>query len=261
MRPDIVGTVTDLSVFPDGSVDGVWSSHNIEHLHDHEVPLALAEFRRVLKPTGVALVTTPDIEEVAKLVVDGKLDQVAYVSPAGPITALDMIFGHRASIQGGNGFMAVSATYAALRLAQGAGRLVRRSSDRGVVAFLDPRMITARYAGFLQKSVPPFWPTTDRALVLGALERLDATADEVVAVAEPGRRAIGGAPDLQREHPAPAATEMPPDGHTWTDDADEELRDGVDLGLDLDELSESLELPAAVIEARLVELGLTLATS
>lgn len=162
---------------------------------------------------------------------------------------------------GGNGFMAVSATHAALRLAQGAGRLVRRSSDRGVVAFLDPRMITARYAGFLQKSVPPFWPTTDRALVLGALERLDATADEVVAVAEPGRRAIGGAPDLQREHPAPAATEMPPDGHTWTDDADEELRDGVDLGLDLDELSESLELPAAVIEARLVELGLTLATS
>ena len=89
----------------------------------------------------------------------------------------------------------------------------------------------------------------------------DAGADEVVAVVEPGRRGIGGAPDLEREHPAPAATEMPPDGHTWTDDADEELRDGVDLGLDLDELSESLELPAAVIEARLVELGLTLATS
>ena len=162
---------------------------------------------------------------------------------------------------GGNGFMAVSATHAALRLAQGAGRLVRRSSDRGVVAFLDPRMITARYAGFLQRSVPPFWPTTDRALVLSALERLDAGADEVVAVVEPGRRGIGGAPDLEREHPAPAATEMPPDGHTWTDDADEELRDGVDLGLDLDELSESLELPAAVIEARLAELGLTLATS
>ena len=162
---------------------------------------------------------------------------------------------------GGNGFMAVSATHAALRLAQGAGRLVRRSSDRGVVAFLDPRMITARYAGFLQRSVPPFWPTTDRALVLSALERLDAGADEVVAVVEPGRRGIGGAPDLEREHPAPAAPEMPPDGHTWTDDADEELRDGVDLGLDLDELSESLELPAAVIEARLVELGLTLATS
>ena len=90
---------------------------------------------------------------------------------------------------------------------------------------------------------------------------LDDGADEVVAVVEPGRRGIGGAPDLEREHPAPAAPEMPPDGHTWTDDADEELRDGVDLGLDLDELSESLELPAAVIEARLVELGLTLATS
>ena len=57
---------------------------------------------------------------------------------------------------GGNGFMAVSATHAALRLAQGAGRLVRRSDDRGVVAFLDSRMMTARYAGFLQRSLPPF---------------------------------------------------------------------------------------------------------
>src|SRR5690606_40884983 len=65
---------------------------------------------------------------------------------------------------GGNGFMAVSATHAALKLAQGAGRLVRRGDDRGVVAFLDSRMVSARYAGFLQRSLPPFWPTTDRGL-------------------------------------------------------------------------------------------------
>ena len=129
VRPDIVGTVTDLSVFPDGSVDGVWSSHNIEHLHDHEVPLALAEFRRVLKPTGVALVTTPDIEEVAKLVVDGKLNQVAYVSPAGPITALDMIFGHRASIQGGNGFMAHKTAFTSERI----GRLMLEAGFAKVI--------------------------------------------------------------------------------------------------------------------------------
>ncbi len=73
---------------------------------------------------------------------------------------------------GGNGFMSVSATHAAIRLAQGAGRLIRSSSDRGVVAVLDSRLATARYGGFLRAALPPFWPTTDRALVIGALQRL-----------------------------------------------------------------------------------------
>ncbi|ROS28187.1 ATP-dependent DNA helicase [Cellulomonas sp. PhB150] len=73
---------------------------------------------------------------------------------------------------GGNGFMAVSATHAALLLAQGAGRLIRGTQDRGVVAVLDPRLRTARYGDFLARSMPDFWPTTDRAAVVSALERL-----------------------------------------------------------------------------------------
>jgi ATP-dependent DNA helicase DinG len=73
---------------------------------------------------------------------------------------------------GGNGFMSVSATHAAVRLAQGAGRLIRSSGDRGVVAVLDSRLATARYGGFLRAALPPFWPTTDRALVISALRRL-----------------------------------------------------------------------------------------
>ena len=73
---------------------------------------------------------------------------------------------------GGNGFMAVSAAHAALRLAQGAGRLIRRSSDRGVVAVLDSRLATARYGGFLRTSLPPFWFTTDHEVAVGALRRL-----------------------------------------------------------------------------------------
>ncbi len=73
---------------------------------------------------------------------------------------------------GGNGFMSVSATHAAIRLAQGAGRLIRSSGDRGVVAVLDSRLATARYGGFLRAALPPFWPTTDRALVISALQRL-----------------------------------------------------------------------------------------
>jgi ATP-dependent DNA helicase DinG len=77
---------------------------------------------------------------------------------------------------GGNGFMAVSATHAALLLAQGTGRLIRRTTDRGVVAVLDPRLVTARYGAFLRASLPPMWSTTDRDVVLAALQRLDAAA-------------------------------------------------------------------------------------
>jgi ATP-dependent DNA helicase DinG len=77
---------------------------------------------------------------------------------------------------GGSGFMAVSASHAALRLAQGAGRLVRTMADRGVVAVLDSRLATARYAGFLRRSLPPFWYTTDPAVVRAALARIDAVA-------------------------------------------------------------------------------------
>ena len=80
--------------------------------------------------------------------------------------------------RGGNGFMAVAASHAALLLAQGAGRLLRRVDDRGVVAILDSRMATARYGGYLRASLPPFWATTDPAVVREALQRLDAPSDD-----------------------------------------------------------------------------------
>ncbi|WP_130873914.1 ATP-dependent DNA helicase [[Pseudopropionibacterium] massiliense] len=73
---------------------------------------------------------------------------------------------------GGNGFMAVAATHAALLLAQGAGRLIRREDDRGVVAILDPRVVRARYGGFLTSSLPGFWRTKDLDIAANALLRL-----------------------------------------------------------------------------------------
>lgn len=73
---------------------------------------------------------------------------------------------------GGNGFMAVAATHAGLLLAQGAGRLIRTLTDRGVVAVLDPRLVTARYGSFLKASMPEFWMTTDRETAIAALRRL-----------------------------------------------------------------------------------------
>jgi ATP-dependent DNA helicase DinG len=77
---------------------------------------------------------------------------------------------------GGNGFMAVAAAQAALLLAQGTGRLLRSRTDRGVVAVLDSRLATARYAGFLRASLPPFWFTTDPAVVRSSLRALDEAA-------------------------------------------------------------------------------------
>jgi ATP-dependent DNA helicase DinG len=146
-----------------------------------------------------------------------------------------------------------------------------------VVAFLDSRMMSARYAGFLQRSLPPFWPTSDRNLVLNALKRLDATAPPPLEVADPALRGLTGAvqgtsmgdaevkgevdatdtrPVATAPPVAPSARTAVTQGHAWTDEEDEELRDGVELGLDVEELSESLELPADVIAARLEGLGL-----
>ncbi len=117
------------------------------------------------------------------------IDRIPFPRPDDPLASARS---QAIARMGGNGFMAVSATHAALRLAQGAGRLIRRADDRGVVAFLDNRMMTARYAGFLQRSLPPFWPTADRAMVLAALKRLDETAEPPQPVAEPALRGLTG---------------------------------------------------------------------
>ncbi|WP_265444484.1 ATP-dependent DNA helicase [Flexivirga meconopsidis] len=223
------------------------------------------------------------------------IDRIPFPRPDDPLASARS---QEIARRGGNGFMAVSATHAALRLAQGAGRLIRRSSDRGVVAFLDTRMITARYAGFLQKSLPPFWPTTDRALVLKALKRLDETAgavggqpdsapqqpaaepgvetDAVVAADDPGEMAP--TPDPEHDDLAPVVDEVPvppadrsvppddrdavpaappaPPAEGWSEEDDEELRDGAELGLDPGELADHLDRPLPDVQSRMAQLGL-----
>lgn len=106
VQPDIVGTMTDMGGVPSESVDAVFSSHNIEHLYAHEVPLALAEFFRVLRPEGFLVITCPDLQGLAALIAEDRLLEPAYMSQAGPITPIDIIFGHRAQIAAGNHFMA-----------------------------------------------------------------------------------------------------------------------------------------------------------
>ena len=105
-EPDILGSMTDLSKIPAGSFDAVYSSHSIEHLYPHEVPVALAGFRRVLAQGGFALIACPDLQSVCALVAQGNLTETAYVSPAGPIAPLDILYGHRPSLAIGQSYMA-----------------------------------------------------------------------------------------------------------------------------------------------------------
>ena len=99
------------------------------------------------------------------------IDRIPFPRPDDPLASARQ---RAVAARGGNGFMSVAASQAALLLAQGSGRLLRTMTDRGVVAVLDSRLATARYSGFLRASLPPFWTTTDPQVVRGALRRLAA---------------------------------------------------------------------------------------
>lgn len=121
VRPDIVCSTADMrDHVRTGVFDAVWSSHNIEHLEDHDVPRAFAEIARVLRPDGFFLVRCPDLMAIVEFIGREGLETIAYMSPAGPISPLDMLFGHRASVARGNDFMAHRTGFTDLRL----GRLL-----------------------------------------------------------------------------------------------------------------------------------------
>ncbi|MCB2015252.1 MAG: methyltransferase domain-containing protein [Sphingobium sp.] len=106
VRPDVVADITDLSPFNDNFADALWTAHCVEHLYQHQVVSALQGFLRILKPEGYAIVTVPDVQTIAKYVVEDKLHETIYDSPAGPISAHDVIFGHSRSVEQGNLHMA-----------------------------------------------------------------------------------------------------------------------------------------------------------
>jgi predicted SAM-dependent methyltransferase len=114
--PDFVGSISDMSAVDDESFDAVWSSHCIEHLNDHEVLGALREFRRILSNDGFAIVSCPNLDAIAKLIVSEDIESVAYMSPAGPIRLLDMIYGHSRSIETGQVYMTHKTGFTADRL-------------------------------------------------------------------------------------------------------------------------------------------------
>jgi SAM-dependent methyltransferase len=117
VNPDIEGTLTDMSLVETGSVDAVYSSHNIEHIYPHEVRIALKEFYRVLKDDGIVVITCPDLQSVCEAVVKDKLLEPLYETSAGDkISPIDILFGWRIPIAQGNEYMAHKGgfTYSAL---------------------------------------------------------------------------------------------------------------------------------------------------
>jgi ATP-dependent DNA helicase DinG len=104
------------------------------------------------------------------------IDRIPFPRPDDPIRSARQKAVDEA---GGNGFLTIAAAHAALLLAQGAGRLIRTSTDRGVVAVLDPRLATARYAPFLRASLPAFWYTSDPTQVRTSLANLRGAAAAV----------------------------------------------------------------------------------
>jgi len=96
----------DMKLVETGSVDAVYSAHNIEHIYPHEVPIALKEFHRVLKEDGMVVITCPDLQSVCEAILQDGLLEPIYESPGGPIAPIDTLFGWRGRIAEGKEYMA-----------------------------------------------------------------------------------------------------------------------------------------------------------
>jgi SAM-dependent methyltransferase len=99
--PDILADVVDLSPISSGTADAVWTAHCIEHLFEHDVGAALREIRRVLKDDGFACIVVPDLQTIAGYIVEDRMHDPLYTSPAGPVTPHDIVFGFGPAIARG----------------------------------------------------------------------------------------------------------------------------------------------------------------
>ena len=145
VNPDILGSLTDMNKVNSGSIDAIYSAYNLDHIYAHEIPSALKEFKRVLSEDGIAIVRCPDIQAICEVIAQDKLLEPLYESPIGPIFPIDILFGNRKEIAGGNEFMAkkVGFTYSVLNQIFGeagfqaryGGRMPKNGGELALVAF------------------------------------------------------------------------------------------------------------------------------
>jgi ATP-dependent DNA helicase DinG len=187
LRPEALDTLAELMIAADGRTLGLFSSRRAAEDAAEEIRARAPQLPLLCQGEDVVATLVRRFADDARTSLFGTLslwqgidapgvtcqlvviDRLPFPRPDDPLLSARQRAVERA---GDNGFMTVAATHAALLLAQGAGRLIRRASDRGVVAVLDPRLVRARYGAFLRASLPPMWFTTDRSVAVGALRRL-----------------------------------------------------------------------------------------
>lgn len=176
------------------------------------------------------------------------IDRLPFPRPDDPLASARQ---RAVSAAGGNGFVEVAVTAAALRLAQGAGRLIRTNDDLGVVAVLDSRLATARYASKIRTSLPPMWATTDAAAVRRSLAAIDAQAPEPLPVANAVALVPATDPATQ------VADDSRRNGRRWTDDEHETAVQRFTDGVPASVIAEELGRSRGAVVTRLRQAGLT----
>ena len=165
VNPDIVGTLTDMKLVETGSVDAIYSSHNIDHIYPHEVLIALKEFYRVLNDDGIVVITCPDLQSVCEAVVNDKLLEPLYeTTESHQISPIDILYGWRIPITQGNEYMAHKGgfTYSALNAsffeagfkARYGGRMPINGGELFLVAFKQKKSEEE-----IKKIANPFFPS------------------------------------------------------------------------------------------------------
>ena len=145
VNPDILGSLTDMSSVENASIDAIYSAYNLDHIYPHEVPVALNEFHRVLNDDGIVALRCPDIQKICEVIAQDKLLDSLYESPIGPIYPIDILFGNRQQVAGGNEYMAKKSgfTYSVLdkTFAEAGfpvrygGRMPHNGGELAIVAF------------------------------------------------------------------------------------------------------------------------------
>ena len=164
VNPDIVGTLTNMSLVETASVDAVHSAYNIDHIYAHQVPIALGEFYRVLKEDGIVFIRCPDIQSVCEAVLQDKLLEPFYETEDGTkIAPVDILFGNREEISEGNEYMTKKCgfTYSVLNAAfaesgfkaRYGGRIAFNGAELALVAFKKKKSVEE-----IKKIANPFFP-------------------------------------------------------------------------------------------------------
>jgi len=161
-HPDIVSDIVDLSKIESGTVSAVWSAHCFEHLYSHQITPTLVEIYRVLNDDGFLCIIVPDLQAIAQFLVSDRLHEVIYQSPAGPVTAHDVLFGFGPAIALGHTMMAHRCGFAPTLLLN----RIREVPFAEIVARRRPNLF--ELAGVARKK--PARDPDERAQLLRALE-------------------------------------------------------------------------------------------